>query len=226
MARYGKQTRFAAAAAVLLGASALFLAGAPQNAQAPAHEAAKVSRYLIVSGDSSTGSWDSRDEGRLERWRAQYGPDFAWFRQGGRDYIVTDDSTLAAFQKAMAPQREVNRRQEEVNGHQEDVNSQQERVNSHQEDVNRAQEEVNRQQELANRGAAEQDRVNRLQSDVNARQQTVNAEQEKVNQQQAVVNREQEVVNRQQSRASAEIDRALQIVFESARRQGLAHEVR
>ena len=43
-------------------------------------------------------------------------------------------------------------------------------------------------------------------------------------QRQAVVNREQAEVNRMQTRASAEIDKAPQVVFDSVRRQGLAHE--
>jgi F0F1-type ATP synthase membrane subunit b/b' len=62
------------------------------------------------------------------------------------------------------------------------------------------------------------------QPEVNGRQHIVNAEQDKVNQRQAVVNREQDEVNRMQARASAEIDKALQAVFDSARRQGLDHE--
>jgi hypothetical protein len=53
----------------------------------------------------------------------------------------------------------------------------------------------------------------------------VNAEQDQVNQRQAVVNKEQDAVNQMQSRVSAEIDKALQAVFDSARRQGLAYEV-
>jgi hypothetical protein len=213
-----KLTQFCGAAVLLLGAGVIFRAdaGSPN----------KVTKYLIVSGDSSSGSWDSRDEARLTKWRAQYGTDFAWFRQDGRDYIVTDEHILAEFQNAMAPQREVNRQQEEVNRHQEEVNRQQERVNSHQEGVNRAQHEVNQQQNLVNRGTGDQERVNRLQSEVNGKQQAVNAEQEKVNQQQAVVNKEQEVVNRNQARANVEVDRAMQAVFDSVRRQGLAHEVR
>jgi hypothetical protein len=180
----------------------------------------RSTRYLIVSGDSMTGSWDSRDDGRLEKWRAQYGSEFAWFRQDGRDFIITDAHVLAELQSALAPQREVNRQQDEVNRHQEEVNRQQERVNGHQAEVNTAQEEVNRQQNRVNRGGADQDRVNRMQADVNGKQQAVNAEQAKVNQQQGVVNREQEAVNRTQARVSAEIDRALRAVFDSTLRRG------
>jgi len=83
---------------------------------------------------------------------------------------------------------------------------------------------VNRQQSLVNQGAGSQEAVNRQQSEVNAKQQAVNAEQQKVNEQQAVVNREQEAVNRTETRVSAEIERALQVVFDTARRQGTAHE--
>jgi hypothetical protein len=243
MARYGKANGFATI--LLLGAAVVFLAAAqaplapkapaaplaPQAPQAPpplahntAGDTARVTRYLIVSGDSSSGSWDNRDEASLSEWRSKYGSHFAWFRQDGRDYIVTDTRILAQLDAAMAPQREVNRQQAEVNRHQADVNRLQDGVNSHQADVNRSQAEVNRQQSLVNRGAGDQDRVNQLQSEVNAKQHAVNAEQDKVNQKQAVVNKEQDVVNQMQTRASAEIDKALQAAFDSARLQGLAHE--
>ena len=213
MARYIPRglTRYGLATILLLGAPKIFLA-------------ARVTRYLIVSGDSWSGSWDSRDEPRFEVWRAEYGSRFAWFRQDGRDYIVNDEHTLVELQQAMAPQREVNRRQDEVNRHQSEVNRLQDGVNGHQGDVNRAQDEVNRQQSLVNEGREAQSRVNQIQSEVNAKQRAVNAEQDKVNQKQAVVNKEQGEVNQMQTRASAEIDKALQSVFDAARRQGLAHE--
>jgi hypothetical protein len=237
-------TRFGLATILALGAAVVFLAAvaipgqaqappvapaAPQAPQAPAlgaRDGYRVTRYLIVSGDSMNGSWDSLDERRFHEWRSKYGPHYAWFRQDGRDYIVTDSRTMAQFEDAMAPQREVNRRQSGVNSHQAEVNRMQGEVNGHQADVNRAQAEVNRQQGLVNEGSGAQSRVNELQSEVNRKQGAVNAEQDKVNRQQDVVNREQDVVNQAQDRASAEIDKALQAVFDSARRQGLAHEVR
>jgi nucleoid-associated protein YgaU len=239
-------TRFGLATILALGAAVLFLAAAaiPGQAQAPlapmapvapaapqapalgARDESKVTRYLIVSGGSMNGAWDSRDERRFKEWRSKYGPHYAWFRQDGRDYIVTDSHTMAQFEDAMAPQREVNRCQSVVNSHQAEVNRMQGEVNGHQADVNRAQAEVNRQQGLVNEGSAEQSRVNELQSEVNRKQGAVNAEQDQVNRQQGVVNREQDAVNQAQDRASAEIDKALQAVFDSARRQGLPHEVR
>jgi hypothetical protein len=186
----------------------------------------RVTRYLIVSADSTSGSWDSRDEPQIRAWRSQYGAHFAWFRQDSHDYIVTDAATLDRLQDAMAPQLEVNRQQGEVNAHQAQVNRLQADVNSHQEEVNRHQGEVNRQQSLANRGAEEQSVVNGLQAQVNRQQKDVNGEQGKVNREQSVVNQEQSVVNAAQTRASAEIRQALQTVFDSARTQGLAHQVR
>jgi hypothetical protein len=218
MARHGKANGFTTI--LMLGASVIL----PAAAQSPAHDTSKVTRYLIVSGDSSSGSWDSGDDLSLNESRAKYGSHFAWFRQDGRDYIVTDSLILAQFEAAMAPQREVNRHQADVNGHQAEVNRLQNTVNAHQEQVNRAQSAVNREQNLVNRGGGEQSRVNQLQSEVNGKQHTVNAEQDKVNQKQGVVNNEQAEVNEMQTRASAEIDKALQPIFESARRQGLAHE--
>ena len=168
----------------------------------------------------------SRDEPRFKEWRSKYGSHYAWFRQDGRDYIVTYSRIMAQFEDAMDPRREVNRQQAEVNRHQSEVNRLQDGVNSHQADVNRAQAEVNRQQSLVNRGGGEQSRVNQLQSEVNGKQHAVNAAQDKVNQRQAVVNKEQGEVNQMQTRASAEIDKTLQTVFDSARRQRLAHEAR
>jgi hypothetical protein len=239
-------TRSGLATILLLGAPVVFLAAAagqvspqapvppnaptapatpqaPQAPQPPARGTPRVTRYSIVSGDSSTGSWDSRDDPRYKEWHSKYGPRYVWFRQDGRDYIVTDAHTMDEFDDAMAPQREVDRQQDEVNRHQELVNRQQEKVNSHQEDVNRAQEGVNQQQGLVNEASGEQSRVNQLQSEVNVKQQAVNAEQGKVNQAQAVVNKEQDRVNQMQTRASAQIDKALQALFDSVRRQGLAH---
>jgi hypothetical protein len=231
-------TRNGFAAILLLGVAVLVVAAAqapmaptspaaplaPQAPAAPAHGNTRVTRYLIVSGNDMRGSWDSRDERRFQEWRSKYGSHYAWFRQDGRDYVVTDARILAQFEDAMAPQREVNRQQAEVNRHQADVNRLQNGVNSDQADVNRAQGEVNRQQNLVNHGGGDQSRVNQLQSEVNGKQHAVNAEQDKVNQRQAVVNKEQEEVNAMQTRASAEIDKALQAVFDSARRQGLALE--
>jgi hypothetical protein len=242
-------TRIGLATILALGAAVVFLAaaaipgqaqaplapvapaapGAPEAPQAPAsgaRDGSKVTRYLIVSGDSMNGSWDSRDERRFKEWRSKYGPHYAWFRQDGRDYIVSDSRTMTQFEDAMAPQREVNRRQSVVNDHQGEVNRMQGDVNGHQADVNRAQAEVNRQQGLVNEGNGAQSRVNELQSEVNRKQGAVNAEQDKVNRQQDGVNREQDTVNQAQDRANALIEKALQAVFDSARWQGLAHEVR
>jgi hypothetical protein len=210
------------AAALTVAAAALSLTAVRSPAQAD-H---RVTRYLIVSADSTSGSWDSRDEPRIRAWRSQYGDHFAWFRQDAHDYIVTDQTTLGKIDDAMAPQLEVNRQQGEVNAHQAQVNRLQSGVNGRQQEVNRAQSDVNRHQALANRGAEEQTAVNGLQAQVNRQQHDVNGEQEKVNREQAVVNKEQAVVNAAQTRASAEVREALQTVFDSARTQGMAHEVR
>jgi hypothetical protein len=77
-----------------------------------------VTRYLIVSGDSISGSWDFRDEHLIERLRSQYGNHFVWFRQAAHDYVGSGDSLLVDIEAAMAPQREVNRQQNDVNRHQ------------------------------------------------------------------------------------------------------------
>src|SRR5580704_10143582 len=95
-----------------------------------------VTRYLIVSGDSMSGSWDSRDEHLIQQLRSQYGNHFVWFRQAGHDYAGSGDVLLADIQAAMVPQREVNRQQSDVNRRQNEVNKLQKDVNVHQSDVN------------------------------------------------------------------------------------------
>jgi hypothetical protein len=186
-----------------------------------------VTRYLIVSGDSMSGSWDSRDEHRIAQLRSQYGDHFVWFRQDGHDYVGSGASLLADLDAAMAPQRDVNRQQNDVNRHQDEVNRQQHEVNSHQSDVNRLQAEVNqRQSEVNHGGGAGQDEVNRMQQGVNGKQNDVNAEQRKVNEQQSVVNKEQSVVNQAQREANLQVKGALDSLFDSARARGLVHEVK
>jgi hypothetical protein len=186
-----------------------------------------VTRYLIVSGDSISGSWDFRDEHLIERLRSQYGNHFVWFRQAAHDYVGSGDSLLVDIEAAMAPQREVNRQQNDVNRHQNEVNRQQNDVNLHQRDVNRDQAEVNRRQSEVNHvGGVGQDEVNRIQHDVNAKQNDVNAEQRKMNDQQSVVNKEQNVVNQAQREANVQIKEALDLIFDSALARGLVHEVK
>src|SRR5579871_6496504 len=109
---------------------------------------ARVTRYVIVSHNSTSGSFESGDAGRLHELRAKYGPEFVWFHYSGHEYIVTNPQAYAEFQNAMAPQREVNEHQDAVNRRQDEVNRQQDRVNSLQDGVNRAQSEVNREQNL------------------------------------------------------------------------------
>jgi peptidoglycan hydrolase CwlO-like protein len=202
-------------------------ASSSEKAQAPA----EINRYLIVDGDSMSGSWDSDNEQLMSAWRARYGSKFAWFRLRGHDYFVTDDRTLAELHEAMAPQREVNAKQSEVNRAQAEVNRHQAKVNAHQSEVNRAQSEVAERQRQVHQGVHDgaidstaQSRVNEMQSEVNARQSVVNEEQHAVNEEQHVVNGRQEIVNRTQERVSREIRHALSRIFEDAVRSGVARE--
>lgn len=192
---------------------------------------AEINRYLIVDGDSMSGSWDSSDETRMNAWRTKYGSKFAWFRLGGQDYFVTDDRTLADLREAMAPQKEVNEKQSEVNRAQAEVNRHQADVNGHQSVVNRAQAEVSEEQRSVNESAHAgvtdsnaQSRVNEMQSEVNARQSVVNEEQKKINAEQHVINGQQEIVNQIQERVSKEIQHALNRILKDAVRSGLARK--
>jgi predicted nucleic acid-binding Zn-ribbon protein len=203
--------------------------------------------YVIVNGDSMSGSWDSRDDVPINELRARFGEHFAWFRQGGHEYAVIDAAVLAELDKAMEPQKNVNRMQAEVNRLQAQVNGLQAKVNAHQNDVNALQGEVNRRQQLVNQIQAAVDRgdngdlVQKLeaelqelrtkqpeanQANVNRMQSQVNQEQAEVNAQQAKVNAAQRPVNEEQHRVSAEFSRRVQEIFHSALQHGAAQQLK
>jgi hypothetical protein len=205
-----------------------------------------IRRYLIFSGDSTSGSWDSRDPVDQEDLRARFGRNFAWFRQAGNEYAVTDAGVLAEMQEAMEPQEEVNRMQSEVNIQQAAVGVLQADVNSRQSEVNAMQGEVNRRQDLVNqiqssaskertealiqkleaairelraaKGDADQETVNRRQAQVNEAQARVNVEQRKVNEQ-------QQKVNDEQRRVSDVYSGRIEEILDSAVRRNLAQQL-
>lgn len=215
----------------------------PAQAASP-RDTRTIRRYMISIGDSTTtGSWNSNDDLDREDLRAKFGRDFAWFRQGGNEYVVTDSGVLAELKDAMGPQNQVNRLQGEVNAHQAVVNGMQGQVNAQQSVVNSMQGVANRRQDLINqlqsaRGdeliqkleaalaelkankdhAIDQDAVNREQAKVNTAQSRVNDEQHKVN-------GEQSKVNDQQRGVSAEFNRRIDEILNSAVQRHLAHSL-
>lgn len=173
-----------------------------------------IRRYIVVHGESMSGSWDESGSPSNEELRARFGDRFAWFRKDGQDYVVTDSAVMNELDRAMEPQKNVNRMQAGVNREQGRVNAMQAGVNAHQHDVNAMQTRVNeRQPDIS------QEMVNRKQSDVNAEQADVNAEQAKVN-------AKQEKVNEEQHRVSAEFNRRMQEILGSALQSGAATKLR
>lgn len=259
--------------AAALGAGQATAAQAAATASSGRHTRSESTyrRYLIVLGNTESGSWDSRDSVSPESLRSRYGNRFAWFRQGGAEHVVTDEGVLQEIERAMEPQKKVNAQQDQVNrlqsnvnnmqgkvnAQQNDVNAVQDKVNSQQAKVNSAQSAANKRQDLLNRihdaGSSEgkestvkrveallnelkaapdapsQEEVNRLQSKVNEEQGRVNelqgkvnAEQSRVNEEQGKVNIEQGKVNAFQTQVSAEFNKQLQAILDSAIRRGLA----
>lgn len=182
-------------------------------AAATTHEGV-IRRYMVVHGDSMSGSWDDSDSPSLDDLRERFGDRFAWFRANGHDYIVRDSVVMDELDRANEPQKIVNRMQEGVNREQSRVNAMQSGVNAHQHDVNALQRRVNEHE-----SDVDQEMVNRKQSDVNAEQADVNAEQAKVN-------AKQEKVNEEQHRVSAEFNRRLQQILGAALDSGVATRLR
>ena len=226
--------------------SALILAVAVV-AQSTQETSSRIRRYVIVHGDSMSGSWDSSDPVPLNDLRKRFGDDFAWFRQNGQEYGVIDEAVMAELDKAMEPQKSVNRMQSDVNKEQSRVNGLQSNINAHQSSVNALQSEVNRRQDLANQIQNAVSRgdnaalVQRLEAELRqlregspeANQQNVNQRQSQVNQEQAGVNAEQQKVNAmqhkvndEQHRVSAEFTRRMQEILDSAVKHGAVQQLK
>ena len=203
-----------------------------------------IRRYMIVSDDSMTGSWDSNYPSQYNELRKKYGPKFVWFSMGENDYVVTDTGVLKELQEAMAPQDDVNRMQGEVNRMQDAVNQHQADVNRVQSEVNAIQDRVNRRQDLINElqsARGNDDLIQKLenvlaqlrankgeladQESANHEQAKVNAMQGGVNQEQSKVNGQQQKVNREQERVSPQIESRVEAILESAVRRHVAQQV-
>lgn len=210
MSRYARSSAWIIAAILL---PLTHVAAATTHAGSARGSDHVIRRYVIVHGDSMTGSWDESDSPSADELRERFGDRFAWFRKYGHDYVVTASSVMEELDRAMEPQKNVNRMQAGVNREQGRVNEMQAGVNAHQHDVNAMQAQVNASQ------GADQERVNRKQADVNAEQAGVNAEQAKVNAMQGKVNEEQR-------RVSAELSRRVEEIFDSALQSGAARELR
>lgn len=202
------------------------LAQAPENPQGAAarSRSGSVRKYIVVLGDTQSGSWDSRESVTPEALRARFGNRLAWFREGGSEHVTTDEGVLREIERAMEPQRKVNAQQDRVNQLQSVVNQLQDKVNRHQNDVNAVQDKVNVQQNEVNtaqNGANKrQDLINRIQ-DAASRDRNESAvqkieallkelrgsgasTQEEVNRAQSRVNIEQERVNKLQHEVNVE----------------------
>ena len=218
----------------------------PAPTDAP-RQTGNIRRYMIVMGDSSSsGSWNSNDPVDERGLREKYGRHFAWFRQGGNEYIVTDKGVMDELERAMEPQESVNRKQSVVNDLQSKVNAMQSGVNSQQSEVNALQQEANQRQDLLNRIQSAAGKENQAelireleaalrelraaksdvsQESVNRRQSQVNEAQSRVNGEQSKVNEEQSKVNEEQNRVSADYSRRIQEILDSAVRRRLAQQL-
>src|SRR5687767_2637470 len=101
-----------------------------------------IRRYVIVHDDSMSGTWIEGDSTSAEEVRQQFGHRFAWFRKDGHEYVIKDSAVMDELDRAMEPQKKVNRMQAGVNREQDRVNRMQSRVNDHQHDVNELQARV------------------------------------------------------------------------------------
>jgi hypothetical protein len=112
MSRYASSAAWVVAA--LIWPLTYVATAATQTGSAKATEGV-IRRYMIVHGDSMSGSWEQDDTSSNEGLRARFGDRVAWFRKDGHEYVVTDSAVMNELDVAMEPQKNVNRMQSGVN---------------------------------------------------------------------------------------------------------------
>src|SRR3954462_2550849 len=112
-------SRYARASAWIIAAilwPLTFVAAATAHADSAKATEGAIRRYVIMQGSSSTsGSWEGNDSTSAEELRSRFGDRFAWVPQDGREYVVTDSAVMDDLDRAMEPQKNVNRMQAGVN---------------------------------------------------------------------------------------------------------------
>jgi hypothetical protein len=167
--------------------------------------------HVFAFGETSYASNVNLDD--FLRIRKGRRGDFLWFRQGGRDYIVTDASVLAAGHEILGPVRELSREQELVSARLRPFEEREEELDREEE---RLEERAERLEGRNDRAASEErERLHTLERELQARQEALRSDMSEIEaEEQKLEDREQEI----ERVADAKVAR----LIEEALRRGLA----
>ena len=127
------------------------------------HNGDKTSWALVQPGSRVTMSGNTED---VQRVQARFKAPFFWFRQGGKEYVVTDKGVIDRIVELSRPQEDLGRQQGKLGEQQSRLGREQSRLGRMQArdpgnpDVSRQQAQIGR----------EQSRIGRLQSDLGRKQ--------------------------------------------------------
>jgi len=171
-----------------------------------------LSWIVMRDGDRITMNGDTRDIEAARSFTKKYGPEFLWFRQDGKQYVVKDARVVEEIDQAIRPQEEL--------GHD------QARLGARQADLGRQQAALGRRQaqlgvEMA-RSGMNGERPDRA---VDEEMQELSRAQEALGREQEKIGHEQEKMGRKQERLSKQVEEKVRSLIETALADGSAKPV-
>jgi hypothetical protein len=106
--------------------------------------------WVLVHKNNSSMSGNMSDLKKARSFMSKLGPDYLWFRHGGKEYLVRDGKTIDALNEAMRPQMELGQEQGRLGQKQGELGQQQAQLGMEQarsSDDPKAQRELGRAQE-------------------------------------------------------------------------------
>jgi hypothetical protein len=187
-------------AVALLSAWTAMMAMAQQAP--PVAPRVSIEPYVIYLDNSMYGGWNYElDPVDPAAMHAEYGHEYAWFRQGTNRYVVNDASVLDQLRQAVEPRNTIDRARDELNAEKRNLDMMRLLISVRQRMVAQLGD--------ASQGEAMRAALDREQVPVDLRQQTVNERQQKI--------------EADAKAAWADSDRRILEILDSALRRGLAH---
>jgi hypothetical protein len=172
--------------------------------EAPPAPRVSIEPYVIYLDNSMYGGWNYElDPVDPAAMHAEYGHEYAWFRQGTNRYVVSDASVLDQLRQAVEPRNTFGRTRDELNAEKRHL------------DMMRLLMSVG-QRMVAQLGDA---------SRVEAMRAAHDREQAQVDLRQQTVNERQQKIEADAKDAWADSDRQILEILDSALRRGLAHRL-
>jgi beta-lactamase regulating signal transducer with metallopeptidase domain len=199
--------------------------------------------YVITSGANSvTMSGSSEDAHHAQALRRKFGRDLIWFERDGKEYVITDEATVARAKQLFAPVEALGQKQAELGEQQAALGEQQGALGEKQSEVRVKVPDMSADlqrlqakfKELSAGGTQSelgelqseigelQSRVGELQSQAGEEQSKIGEQQSELGRKQSELGRQQSEIGREQEKASKEAERQLRKLFDDALTRGIA----